>query len=177
MSKKILIPFNWSFLSQMWNKRFNIVIYYLLPLYLVTKAVCPLCHWMGNEGGIQRFQGNDSLNVRVTLSLTCFLTSGGLNADNESTVFRQMKAIGSSAVDPGYWSVRRAIVSESLIGLWALRSSNSCKVLAPMPSTLASRAFKDETLKGGGTDREFMRPKAGSSSSKDIFEVVSPSLL
>jgi len=26
----------------MWNKRFNIVIYYLLPFYLVTKAVCPL---------------------------------------------------------------------------------------------------------------------------------------
>ncbi|EDR04578.1 multicopper oxidase, ferroxidase [Laccaria bicolor S238N-H82] len=25
----------------MWNKRFNIVIYHLLPLYLVTKTVCP----------------------------------------------------------------------------------------------------------------------------------------
>ena len=46
-----------------------------------------------------------------------------------------------------------------------------------MPSTLASRAFKDETLKGGATDKEFMRPKAGSSSSKDIFEAVSPFLL
>jgi len=43
MSKKILILFNWSFLSQMWNKRFNIVIYCLPPLYLVTKAICPLC--------------------------------------------------------------------------------------------------------------------------------------
>jgi len=27
----------------MWDKRFNIVIYCLPPLYLVTKAICPLC--------------------------------------------------------------------------------------------------------------------------------------
>jgi len=46
-----------------------------------------------------------------------------------------------------------------------------------MPSTLASRAFKDEMLKGGATDKEFMHPKAGSSSLKDVFEVVAPSLL
>ena len=43
MSRRVLILFNWSFLLQMWNKWFNIVIYYLPPLYLVTKSICPLC--------------------------------------------------------------------------------------------------------------------------------------
>ena len=43
MSRKFLISFNWSFLLQIWNKWFNIVIYCLLPLYLATKAICPLC--------------------------------------------------------------------------------------------------------------------------------------
>jgi len=72
---------------------------------------------------------------------------------------------------------KKAILSELLIGLSALRSLNSCKLLVPIPSTLASHAFKDETLKGGVMDRKFMRPKAGSSSLKDIFEAVSPFLL
>ena len=45
MSKKILILFNWSFLPQMWNKRFNIFIYCLPSLYMVMKPICPLCHW------------------------------------------------------------------------------------------------------------------------------------
>jgi len=41
-SRKILILFNWSFLWKMWNKIFNIVICCLPPLYLATKAICPL---------------------------------------------------------------------------------------------------------------------------------------
>ena len=45
MSKKRFILFNWSFLPQMWNKRFDIVIYCLSSLYVVTKAICPL--WKG----------------------------------------------------------------------------------------------------------------------------------
>ena len=42
MSRKVFILFNWSFLLQMWNKWFNIVIYCLPPLYLAMKAIFPL---------------------------------------------------------------------------------------------------------------------------------------
>jgi len=56
---------------------------------------------MWNEGGIQRFRGNDSLYVCLALNLTCVLTSRGLDAGNESAELRQMKAIGPSAVEPG----------------------------------------------------------------------------
>ena len=43
MSRKFFILLNWSFLLKMWNKKFNIVIYTLPPLDLVTKTICPLC--------------------------------------------------------------------------------------------------------------------------------------
>jgi len=46
-SRKILILFNWSFSLKMWNKIFNIVICYLLPLYLVINAICLLCDGVG----------------------------------------------------------------------------------------------------------------------------------
>jgi len=43
MCRKVLILFNWSFLLQMWNKIFNIVICCLPPLYQAMKSIFPLC--------------------------------------------------------------------------------------------------------------------------------------
>ena len=41
----IFILSNWSVLPKMWAKKFNIVIYHIPPLYLVTKTICPLWCW------------------------------------------------------------------------------------------------------------------------------------
>jgi len=54
----------------MWNKRFNIVIYCLLPLYLATKAICPL------------WSLSDFLNNRVT---------------NHCVVFRMMAFVSAKS--------------------------------------------------------------------------------
>ena len=104
-------------------------------------------------------------------------TSGGSRIRELES--RIMKAIGSSTVYPGYRSVSRGISSLSFMGASLLRFSNSCNdfLLSVIPSALTSRRLIEATLKGGAMDSARMRPNAVSSSSKQVFEGVSPSLL